>query len=223
MSRDTATPVAVLTMLRQTRSDLERLVQTLERDDPKRSAAAVEKELAARGPVAYGEWVQETPNLRSRLRAIQRWRSGSRGRGGLSGHGQLFPYVWPVGERQRKEVEPEFAASPVLATGSWRVFLYNCSPEVVRDVRVLLDGSEIDYAPSLMVGRFVEVHWQKVDAIKAAFQSQGDDPVSRHRLQAEFVIARGTKQARVLGNLTLNTGQGWTFFASQDGRQREIE
>ncbi|HXQ94643.1 MAG TPA: hypothetical protein VN864_05705 [Thermoplasmata archaeon] len=210
-------------MLRQHRSDLERLVQTLEREDPKRSAAAVEKELGVRSPVAYGEWAEETPNLRSRLRAVQRWRSGSRGRGGLSGHGQLFPYVWPVGERQRKEVEPEFAASPVLATGSWRVFLYNCSPEVVRDVRVLLDDSEIDYAPSVMVGRFVEVHWQKVEAIKAAFQMQVGSPVSQHRLQAEFVIARGTKAARVLGQLTLDTNQGWVHFASQDGRQRELE
>src|SRR5580693_1345995 len=111
MSRDTATPVAGLTMARQHRAELERAVQALERQDPKRSAAAVEKALLERSPVAYGPWKDETPNLRSRLRAIQRWRSGSRGRGGSSGHSQLFPYLWPVGERQRKEVEPEYAAS----------------------------------------------------------------------------------------------------------------
>ncbi|MCI4327114.1 MAG: hypothetical protein L3K16_05705 [Thermoplasmata archaeon] len=210
-------------MSRQHKVELERIVQTLERDDPKRSAAAVERELASRSPVAYGTWAEETPKFRSRLRAIQRWRSGSRGRGGQSTHGQLFPYVWPVGERQRKEVEPEFGASPVLATGSWRLFLYNCSPEVVRDVRMLLDGAEIDYAPSVLVGRFVEVHWQKVEAIRAQCLSQDGDRLSRHRFQAEFVIARGTKQARVDGSLTLDTNQGWVHFGSRDGRQREIE
>jgi hypothetical protein len=210
-------------MVRQHRTELERVVQALEREDPKRSAAAVERELATRSAVNYGQWLEETPNLRSRLRSVQRWRSGSRGRGGQSGHSHLFPYVWPVGERQRKEVEPEFGASPVLATGSWRLFLYNCSPEVVRDVRMLLDGSEIDYAPSVLVGRFVEVHWQKVEAIRAACLSQDGDRLSRHRLQAEFVIARGTKQARVEGQLTLDTNQGWVHFGSHDGRQREIE
>jgi hypothetical protein len=222
MSRDTATTVAVLTMVRQHRTELERMVQTLERSDPSRNAAAVEKELSERSPVAYGAWKEETPQLRSRLRAIQRWRAGGRGRSG-AGPPHLFPYVWPVGERQRKEVEPEFAASPVLASGSWRIFLYNCSPEVVRDVRVSLDRAEVDYAPSLLVGRFTEVHWQRIEAIRAACLRQDGEAVSVHRLQAEFVIARGTKVARISGELTLDVHQGWVHFGSEDGRRRELE
>ncbi|HKV89763.1 MAG TPA: hypothetical protein VJQ43_01025 [Thermoplasmata archaeon] len=209
-------------MVRQHRAELERAVQSLERIDPKRSAAAVEKELAVRSPVAYGEWREETPTLRSRLRAIQRWRSGGKGRtGGTVAH--LFPYLWPVGERQRHEVEPEFRASPVLVTGSWRIFLYNCSAEVVRDVRLFLDGSEVDYAPSILIGRFVEVHWQRVEAIRAACLRAESSERSEHRLQAEFVIANGTKVARVAGRLTLDTQQGWAHFASEDGRNRELE
>ncbi|MCI4328066.1 MAG: hypothetical protein L3J86_00650 [Thermoplasmata archaeon] len=222
MSRDTATPVAVLTMVRQHKSELERVVQALEREDPKRNAAAVEKALGERSPVAYGEWKDETPNLRSRLRAVQRWRSGSRGRGGSS-QPHLFPYLWPVGERQRKEVEPEFSASPVLASGSWRMFLYNCSPEVVRDVRVTLDQVEIDYAPSILVGRFVELHWQRIDGIRSAFLAEGGDRTSRHTLAADFVIAKGTRQARIGGEMTLDTTQGWVYFGSLDGRKRELE
>jgi hypothetical protein len=223
MSRDTATPVAVLTMVRQHRSELERVVQALERDDPKRSAAAVEKLIGERSPIAYGEWKEETPNLRSRLRAVQRWRSGSRGRGGSSGQAHLFPYLWPVGERQRKEVEPEFGVSTALATGSWRIFLYNCSPEVVRDVRMSMDHVEIDYAPSILVGRFVEIHWQRIEGIRSAFLAEGGDRTSRHLLEAEFVINRGTRQARIGGELTLDTTQGWVYFGSQDGRKRELE
>jgi len=209
-------------MTRQHRDELERAVQSLERTDPKRSAAAVEKELAERSPIAYGEWKEETPTLRSRLRAIQRWRSGGRGRsGGTVAH--LFPYLWPVGERQRKEVEPEFAASPVLATGSWRIYLYNCSPEVVRDVRLSLDQTEVDYAPSILVGRFLEVHWQRIDAVRASVMGGGGDPLTKHKLRAEFVIAKGTKLARVEGDLVLDSNQGWVHFASVDGRKREIE
>ena len=197
-------------------------MQSLERDDPKRSAAAVEKELAERNPVAYGAWKEETPTLRSRLRSIQRWRSGGRGRsGGTVAH--LFPYLWPVGERQRKEVEPEFAASTVLAAGSWRIFLYNCSPEVVRDVRVTLDKTEIDYSPSLPMGRFLEVHWQRIEEIRAACLRQDSESTYAHRLNAEFVIARGTKLARVGGELTLDVQQGWVYFGSDDGRRRELE
>jgi hypothetical protein len=209
-------------MVRQHRTELERMVQSLERADPNRNAAAVERELSERAPVAYGVWKDETPELRSRLRAIQRWRSGGRGRsGGTPAH--LFPYLWPVGERQRKEVEPEFSASPVLASGSWRVFLYNCSPEVVRDVRISLDTTEVDYAPSLLVGRFTEVHWQRIEAIRAACLRQDGDSQSVHELQAEFVIARGTKVARIAGELTLDIHQGWVHFGSADGRRRELE
>ena len=198
-------------------------MQALERDDSKRSAAAVEKALVERAPIAYGEWKEETPNLRSRLRAVQRWRSGSRGRGGSSGHPHLFPYLWPVGERQRKEVEPEFGTSSAMASGSWRIFLYNCSPEVVRDVRMSLDHVEIDYAPSILVGRFVEIHWQRIEGIRSAFLSQDADRLSRHPFEADFVIARGTRQARIGGDLTLDTTQGWVHFGSQDGRKRELE
>lgn len=183
----------------------------------------MEAELARRAPVAYGTWRDETPVLRSRLRSIQRWRSGSRGRGSGTGVRHLFPYLWPVGERQRREVEPTFAASPVVATGSWRMFLYNCSPEVVRDVRVRLDGLELDYAPSIGVSRFTEIHWQRVEAIKAASFADSGPEETRHRLEVDFVIARGTREARVQGDLVLDSRQGWTFFDSRDGRRREIE
>ncbi|MCI4369215.1 MAG: hypothetical protein L3K09_06610 [Thermoplasmata archaeon] len=174
-------------------------------------------------PVAFGAWKDETPNRRSRLRAVQRWRLGSRGRDQTRGARHLFPYVWPVGERQRKELEPGFPVSPVISSGTWRVFLYNCSPEVIRDVRVTLDGTDLDYAPSLLEGRFAEIHWQKVEAIKAACLSDTGGRLSGHQLSVDFVIARGTRQARVLGELTLDAQQGWLQFDGRDGRRRELE
>jgi hypothetical protein len=128
-----------------------------------------------------------------------------------------------VGERQRREVDPSFSPSPVVASGSWRVFLYNCSPEVVRDVRVRLDGIDLDYAPSIAVGRFAEVHWQRIDAIKAVCLADNGGNETRHLLEVEFVIAKGTREARVEGQLLLHTMQGWMFFDSQDGRRRELE
>jgi hypothetical protein len=210
-------------MKRQYREDLEQGVQSLERENPKWSASKIEQALSDRLPLAYGEWKQETANLRSRLRAVQRWRIGARGRDAGRGQRHLFPYVWPVGERQRKEVEPEFHVSGAVVSGSWRLYLYNCSPEVVRDVRVFLDGQEVDYAPSVMVDRFVELHWQRVDKIKSeALAGSSGDP-TQHRLLVDFVVARGTRQARVEGDLHLDPTQGWVFFHSRDGRHRELE
>jgi len=221
--RVTATGVGAPTVTRQIRQELERQVQSLERENPKQTAAAMESELARRVPVAYGSFKEETPILRSRLRAIQRWRAGAKGRGAGSGLRHLFPYLWPVGERQRREVEPTFVSSPVVASGSWRIFLYNCSPEVVRDVRIRLDGVELDYTPSIGVSRFTEIHWQKLDSIKALSFSGSGSSDTRHQLEVHFVIAKGTREARIQGDLLLDSMQGWTFFDSRDGRRRELE
>ncbi len=210
-------------MKRQDRQELERLVLGLERRNPKQSAAEIERAIAEESPVLYGEWRAETEQLRSRLRAVQRWRIGARGRDAGRGTVHLFPYVWPVGDRQRQELDPAWSVPNRLVTGSWRLFLYNCAPEVVRDARIRLDGEEIDYAPSILVGRFAEIHWQRVEGLRSATLLEGSEGASQHGLEAEFVIARGTRQARIAGELSLEPGQGWTFFASRDGRRREIE
>ena len=210
-------------MKRQTREELERQVQLLERRNPDWSASQIEAGLKESHPAGHGEWVEYTPNPRSRLRAIQRWRTGARGRDAGRGVIHSFPHVWPVGERQRQELDPTWSRAGRPVAGSWRIFLYNCAPEVVRDVRIHLDGREIDYAPSILEGRFTEVHWQRIDEIRAETMGGESAPDSTHELRAEFVIARGTRQAEVLGTLTLDPDQGWTFFAAREGRQREIE
>lgn len=223
MSRASATTVGVSAVKRQERQELERHVQYLEREDPKASASHLEQELARRAPVAYGAWREETPNLRSRLRAVQRWRTGSRGRDAGKGVRHLFPYVWPVGERQRREVDASHPVSPMVAAGSWRVFLYNCGPEVVRDVRVYLDKQELDYAPSILTSHFTEVHWQRIDAIKSRCLTGSGSALSQHHLRVDFVVNKGTRSAHIEGELTLDTLQGWVHFAGRDGRGREIE
>lgn len=210
-------------MPRQTRSDLELAVQRLEREHPDWPARRLERELEGRAPVAYGQWREETPVLRSRLRQVQRWRTGAKGRETGRGPVHLFPYLWPVGERQRKEVDPTFSPSPVVASGSWRIFLYNCGPEVVRDVRVIVDGSALDYSPSILTGRFAEIHWQRQEGLRSsALIAQPGEP-SGHELNVEFVIQKGTREARLSGTLFLDPLQGWVHFAGHDGRAREIE
>lgn len=210
-------------MLRQEREQLEHEVQQLERARPGASAAELEAELAVRSPVAYESWKTETPVVRSRLRAVQRWRRGARGRDAGKGAVHLFPYLWPIGERQRREVDPGFAPSPVVASGSWRIFLYNCGPEVVRDVRVFLDRAPLDYAPSILTGHFAEVHWQRQESVKAATMAFDASRPSEHELRVEFVVARGTRQSQLVGTLTLHPSQGWLHFAGRDGRAREVE
>jgi hypothetical protein len=210
-------------MKRQEREELERQVQALERADTKAAARTIERELERRAPLAYGAWKEETPVLRSRLRAIQRWRSGARGRDAGKGPRHLFPYVWPVGDRQRREVDSTHQVSPVVAAGTWRLFLYNCGPEVVRDVRIFLDHTELDYAPSILTSHFAEIHWQRIDAIKSRCLAEDGASVSKHRLRVDFVINKGTRLAHIEGELSLHSMQGWVQFAAQDGRGRELE
>lgn len=209
-------------MKRQEREELERLVQRIEREHPEWPAAAVEAEVGRLAPVAYGSWRDETPARRSRLRSVQRWRRGSRGRDSGKGVRQLFPYVWPVGDRQRRELDPAHDLPHLVVSGSWRLYLYNCGPEVVRDVRVAIDQIEVDYAPAILTGRFNEVHWQRLDALRLGLLSAGAAP-SRHALSVEFVVERGTRQARLAGHVVLDPAQGWIGFESRDGRRREIE
>lgn len=210
-------------MARHENQELEELVQRVERDHSEWSAVEIERELARLAPVVYGRWKEGTPNLRSRLRSVQRWRAGLRGRGAGTTPRQLFPYVWPVGERQRREIEPAFSGSSALMSGSWRIFLYNCSAEVVRDVRVFLDSLEIDYAPSILEGKFTEIHWQKHEEVRARCLDPTPPTTSRHRLRVEFVIAKGTRQSAVDGELVLDVAQGWTHFGARDGRSRDLE
>ncbi|HZY70526.1 MAG TPA: hypothetical protein VFF67_06080 [Thermoplasmata archaeon] len=210
-------------MARHESRELEEVVQRVERDHGEWSAVEIERELARLAPVAYSRWKEGTPNLRSRLRSVQRWRAGLRGRGASATARQLFPYVWPVGERQRREIEPAFGGTSPLRSGCWRIFLYNCSAEVVRDVRVFLDNLEIDYAPSILEGKFAEIHWQKHEDVRGRLLDQAPPPLSRHRLRVEFVIARGTRQSAVDGELVLDVSQGWTHFGSRDGRSRDLE
>lgn len=209
-------------MGRSTNRELERRVQDLDREHPDWSAREIERELAEVAAVAYGDWRESTPEELSRLRAVQRWR----GAGARSLAAQqakvLFPYVWPLGERQRHELEPSFAPSTRVASGSWRVFLYNCSPETLREMHVVLDGTPVGYSPFLSMGKFTELHWQRDAAAKAATMGYDTAP-SRHDLLVRFVIAKGTREARLAGTLLLEGAQGWVAFDGGDGRTKEIE
>jgi hypothetical protein len=205
------------------RQELEHRVQELDRQHPEWNARELERELAERASVAYGEWSAETPEIGSRLRAVQRWRgAGERGLEAKKA-ALLFPHAWPVGERQRSELEPAFSPSTRPATGSWRLFLYNCSPDVLHEIRMRLDSTDVGYAPFLGVGRFTELRWQSVDAIKRILLGGAGDPRSRHRFSVEFVLARGTRRGSLEGALELDAGQGWVGFDAGDGRWKEIE
>lgn len=205
------------------RQELEHRVQELDRQHPDWNARELERELVERASLAYGEWAEETPEISSRLRAIQRWRgAGVRGleakRAAL-----LFPHAWPVGERQRAELEPAYAPSTRPATGSWRLFLYNCSPDVLHEIRMRLDSTDVGYAPFLGTGRFTELRWQAVAAVKRLLLEGVGEPRSTHRLSVEFVLARGTRRGELEGTLQLDVGQGWVGFDAGDGRWKEIE
>ncbi|MGI0053625.1 MAG: hypothetical protein ACRECR_05130 [Thermoplasmata archaeon] len=206
---------------RSERDELEHGVQELDREHPGWNSREIETELRDRHPATYGRWRDATPSEGSRLRSIQRWR-GTGGRALAARQAQaLFAHVWPLGERQRQEMEPSYAPASRVASGSWRLFLFNCGPEVLREIHITLAGEAIGYSPFLLMERFTEIFWQRVPSIKEAALN-GPEP-SAFALEVRFVIARGTRNARIEGKLRLEPEQGWTQFDAGDGRSREIE
>jgi hypothetical protein len=225
MSRPAATVVRdnEVSVNRTGRQELERRVQDLDREHPDWSARELEEELKARLPAVYGEWCDDTPALGSRLRSVQRWR-GAGARGLEAKQAQvLFPHLWPLGERQRHELEPSYVPVQRVAAGSWRLFLFNCGPEVLREIHVLMDGHEVGYSPFLLMGRFAEVNWQRLPSIKEAALGLDGSAVTSHPFEARFVIAKGTRNAKLGGALRLDAQQGWVEFDGGDGRRKEIE
>lgn len=205
------------------RDELEALVQSVDRKHPEWSSAQVEKELETLSPVLYGNWKDDTPKARSRSRQIQRWRTGQGGPGHRGRERLPFHYLWPVGERQRHAIEPEFALPNRGVRASHRVFLYNCSPETLRELRVRLAGQDVAYEPAVAAGKFAEVHWTKSGKIRAAALAARGNERLVHPLIAEFAVAGGMKRAMLEGDLTMLASDGWVSFACREGESKEIE
>jgi len=210
-------------MTRAERAELERLVFTLERQNPDWSASRVEQELAERAPVAYGNWKLDTPNLRARLRQIQRWRTGFKG-GGRPARAQLsYTFLWPMGEKQRQALEPSYPARASSRRASHRIFLYNCSGETVRELRAKLGRVEVAYEPALNPGAFTEIHWTRDATVRDSLLAATDHQTLVQPLDVEFAVSNGTKRAVLKGNLSLDATDGWTSFRASDQTEKEIE
>lgn len=222
-SRRSATTVAGRAVTKADRAELERLVFVLERQHPDWSASDIERGLAEWAPASHGSWKADTPNLRARLRQVQRWRSGSRG-GGRSPRTRLaYTFLWPMGEKQREAVESSYIARASSRRASHRLFLYNCSAEVVRELRAKVGGVEVAYEPALLAGAFTEIHWTRNPAIRdGLLQAAGHEALS-HPLEVEFAVSNGTKRALLKGTLSLDATDGWNSFRARDGSAKEIE
>ncbi|MCI4352543.1 MAG: hypothetical protein L3K14_04065 [Thermoplasmata archaeon] len=204
------------------RKELEQLTQNVERAHSEWSARQVERELEALAPVIYGNWKNETPNFAARLRQVQRWRKGYRSPPKVRPT-SLYRHVWPVGERQRHELEPAYVARPTRLRASHRVFLRNCSPEPVQELRARLAGKEVAYEPSLLPGHFVEVDWSRHEELMKWLLEASDHSTRPFKLLVEFATDRGTRSGRFEGELELDSTDGWRAFVASDGSRKEIE
>ncbi|MCI4350773.1 MAG: hypothetical protein L3K15_04600 [Thermoplasmata archaeon] len=210
-------------MTRTDRAELERLVQTLDRQHPDWPAADIERELAQRAAVSYGNWTDDTPSLESRLRQVQRWRTGFRAAGPLARAKTAYTFLWPMGEKQRQGVEPSFRARPALRRASHRIFVYNCSSETLRELRAKVGGVEVAYEPALIPQGFAELHWTRNPAILEGLLRAEDRTTLRHPLEVEFAVANGTRRASLKGDLSLEANDGWVAFRASDRSEKEIE
>jgi hypothetical protein len=205
------------------RAELERIVQGLDRQHPDWPAADLERELALRAAVAYGNWRDDTPNLESRLRQVQRWRTGFRGGGRLARAPVAYTFVWPMGEKQRQGVEPSFQPRSALRRASHRIFLYNCSAETLRDLRAKVGRVEVAFDPALAPKGFAELHWTRNSAIREGLLRAPGNERIRHPLEVEFTVANGTKRASLKGELSIEANDGWVAFRASDQSEKEIE
>lgn len=210
-------------MTRAERAELERLVLTLERQHPDWSASEIEVELSQRAPVAHGNWRSDTPNLRARLRQVQRWRTGSTAGGRPLKTKLSYTFLWPMGERQRQALEPSYPARERSRRASHRLFLYNCSTETVRELRAKMGAVEVAYDPALSAGAFTEIHWTREPTIRSNLLAAKDHQMLQHALAVEFAVSNGTKRAILKGTLSLDATDGWTAFRGSDGTEKEIE
>jgi len=195
----------------------------LERQHSDWSASEVETELAQRAPVAYGNWREDTPNVRARLRQIQRWRTGFRGGGPPARTRLNYTFVWPMGERQRQVVEPAYPAPASPRKASRRIFLYNCSGETVRELRAKLGGAEVAYEPAIKPGAFAELHWTRNLTVRDGLLGATDHQLLHHPLEVDFAVSEGKKRASLKGVLNLDATDGWIAFRSSDNTEKEIE
>jgi hypothetical protein len=204
------------------RAELERRVQDLDRKHPDWRASEIERELESLVPVAYANWRDRTPSRGSRLRQVQRWRGGIPGPRRRAPPPQ-FQHLWPVGERQRQELDPAFSARPTRVRASHRIFLYNCSPEILREVRTRLEGQEVGYEPALPPGRLAEIFWFRSPVVLAAIRSAASNTTMSHPLVVDYALSKGTRRARLEGALLLHSDDGWTGFRSKQGMEKEVE
>lgn len=210
-------------MTKADRAELERLVQLIERRQSDWSAREIERELSAQAPVSYGNWKDDTPNLRARLRQVQRWRSGVRGNGRRETARLAYTFLWPMGEHQRRSLDPTFPARDIPRRASHRIFLYNCSSETVREVRAKVDRMEVTYEPALAPGGFTELHWTRNPTIREGLLRSSEHQLLQHSLDVEFAVSNGVKRASLKGVLRLDATDGWTGFLAHDRSEKEIE
>lgn len=206
----------------RSRDQLEELVQKVDRQHPEWLARAVERELESLAPVVYGQWKDETPSLGARLRQVQRWRKGYRNPPKPAA-APLYRYLWPVGERQRQEIDSGFVARPTRLRATHRVFLYNCSTEPLREVRVKLAGKEAAYEPVIPNGRFAEVDWYRDATIHEALSASIEHARLRYPLSVEFAVDKGRRTGRLEGELEMDASDGWVAFKASDGSRRDLE
>jgi hypothetical protein len=218
-----ATNVANQAMTRGDRAELERLVLTLERQHPEWSARDIEHELAQRAPVSYGNWKDDTGVLSARLRQVQRWRTGARGRSRAARADLSYTYLWPIGVKQRKRAEPGFAAPSSRTRASHRLFLTNCSTETIRELRARITGQEVAYDPAVPPGGFSELHWTRNESIRKELLAAADHQTLRYALEVDFAVANGRKRAALKGELSMDSTDGWTLFATSGSTTKEIE
>jgi hypothetical protein len=208
---------------RADRAELERVVLVLERQHPDWSAREIERELAQRAPASHGNWTTDTPNLRARLRQVQRWRTGSRGSGRPARSQLAYTFLWPMGEKQRQAVDPSYVARASPRRASHRLFLYNCSAEIVRELRAKVGGVEVAYEPALAAGGSTEIHWTRNPAIREGLLRAAGHETLVHPLEVEFAVSNGTKRAFLKGTLSLDATDGWISFRARDESMKEIE
>jgi hypothetical protein len=103
------------------------------------------------------------------------------------------------------------------------VFLQNFSSETVREVRVNIGGSDVGFEPALVPGGFAELPWFKNDAVRSAALASPAHTELRFPLRVEFAVNKGTKRARLDGELIADSSDGWTSFASSAGDRKDIE
>jgi hypothetical protein len=176
----------------------------------KLSAPAVVQKLEDTDPALYGEWRRVTPQAEARLVFVRRALNPGGSTSGLRKPAVAPMLVWPIGSRQRWDIEVALGhfSGPAPVDLAPKFYLHNYGERDAFDVMFEFGGGYVDYTPLIAGRESVEVEWPS-DSLPSYDAESGVTP---GEVEARITFSDRGKVQTVEGLLAVEPGGLPTWF-----------